>query len=73
MRYVDFRDSIEKELKRNPEGLTWPELKKRLKLPYESPCYEWLARMEKEIKLKRKKSSGRAYIWTVPRAKLKSK
>ncbi len=69
MRYVDFRDSIEKELKRHPEGFTWPELKKRLNLPYDSPCYEWLARMEKEIGLKRKKGEGRAFIWTVPKGK----
>lgn len=69
MRYVDFRDSICRELKRHREGLTWPELRDRLDLPYKSPCSEWVARMEKENGLKRAPGSGRAYVWTLkPRA-----
>ena len=69
MRYVDFRDSIQKELRRNPAGLTWKELKERLDLPYESPCGEWVARLEKEISLTRTKGEGRAFIWKVPGGK----
>ena len=44
MRYVDFRDSICRELRRNRKGLTWPELRDRLDLPYKSPCSEWVSR-----------------------------
>jgi hypothetical protein len=67
MRYVDFRDSIRNELRRNPKGLTWKELKERLDLPYESPCQTWVHKLEEEIGLRRAKGSGRAYVWTVRR------
>jgi len=65
MRYVDFRDSILDDLRRNPNGLTWPELRERLDLPYASPCQEWVHRMERENGLRRAKGSGRALVWTV--------
>ena len=65
MRYVDFRDSICRELRRSPKGLTWPELKQRLSLPYRSPCSEWVERMEHENGLTREPGSGRAYVWRV--------
>ena len=65
MRYVDFRDRIKNDLRRNPQGFTWRQLKERLDLPYQSPCQEWVKRLEKEIGLKREKGSGRAFIWKV--------
>ena len=65
MRYVDFRDSIRDELRNNPDGLTWKELKQRLDLPYESPCQTWVCQLEKEIGLSRTKGTGRAFVWTV--------
>ena len=73
MRYVDFRDKIRDELRRNPSGLTWKELKQRLDLPYESPCGEWVARLEQDIGLSRTKGPTRAFIWKVPRGKGKRK
>ena len=30
MGYTDFRDAIEEELRQNPDGLSWAELKERL-------------------------------------------
>ena len=36
MRYIEFRESIKKELRRHPEGCTWVELRNRLNLPYDS-------------------------------------
>lgn len=65
MRYVDFRDTIHKELKKNPGGLTWKDLKNRLDLPYESPCQTWLRQLENEIGLVRRAGSGRALLWTI--------
>jgi hypothetical protein len=58
MRYVDFRDIIQKELRKNPAGLTWAELRERLDLPYERPCPTWVRRMEQEVGLSRAKGSG---------------
>jgi hypothetical protein len=84
MRYVEFRDAIGKELRRVPSGLTWAALKSRLKLPYSTPCPEWLKQMEQDIGLSRERGSGRAFTWKIspataakvppsgPRARLKS-
>ena len=65
MRYVEFRDAIKGELRSVPAGLTWADLKKRLKLPYDSPCPEWVKQMEQEIGLSRERVSGRAFTWRV--------
>ena len=65
MRYVEFRDLIHEELRRNPAGRTWVELKERLALPYDRPCPTWVARLEQEIGLSRAKHSGPALIWTI--------
>jgi hypothetical protein len=63
MRYVIFRDMIQKELIQNPAGLTWADLNERLDLPYGRPCPAWVERLEKEIGLSRKRSIGRAFVW----------
>jgi hypothetical protein len=67
MRYVEFRDVIRKELRRHPEGLTWRQLQERLALPYDRPCPTWVTQLEQEIRLRRRKGTGRALVWTVPR------
>ena len=66
MRYGDFRDQIRAELRRNPAGLTWAELKQRLNLPYSRPCPTWVAQLEAEIGLTRSKGAGAAYVWKLP-------
>jgi len=65
MRYLVFRDLIRKELRKNPAGLTWLELKERLNLPYDQPCPTWVKRLEDEIGLSRTRGAGRAYVWKV--------
>ena len=67
MRYVEFRDSIRRELQRHPAGLTWAELQARLDLPYDRPCPEWTKQLEQEIGLTRRKGDGRALVWRVGR------
>jgi hypothetical protein len=67
MRYVDFRDVILEELRQNPAGLTWAELKERLDLSYDRPCPTWVKRMEQEVGLSRLHGSGRAYVWRLPK------
>ncbi len=49
MRYVDFRDVIRDELRKNPNGLTWKDLKEQLDLPYERPCPTWGGQLEKRL------------------------
>jgi len=68
MRYIEFRDAVSKELGRVPSGLTWAALRKRLKLPYHSPCPEWVKQMQGEIGLLRERDAERAFTW-----KLKAK
>ena len=66
MRYDDFRDAIRNELRRTRAGLTWAQLRDRLRLPYDRPCPSWTARLEKEIGLSRgraKGSTGRSFVW----------
>ncbi len=65
MRYVEFRVVIEAELKRNPAGLTWAELRDKLSLPYDRPCPTWVAKLEDEINLTRTREGGRAFVWRV--------
>jgi len=66
MRYVDFRETIEKALKKHPAGMTWPQLRDRHRLPYQSPCQVWIHQLERDIGLVREKGPGRALIWKVP-------
>jgi len=65
MRYQDFRDAIRNELRRTRAGLTWTQLRDRLKLPYDRPCPAWTAQLEKEIGLARGRDGkrGRSLIW----------
>ena len=67
MQYVDFRDAIQRELRRNPEGLTWVQLKEHLDLSYDRPCQTWVYRMEEEIGLTRVRGTGRAFVWKLQR------
>ena len=67
MRYVDFRDSICRELRRNANGLTWSQLRERLRLPYQTPCSEWVSRMEEENGLTRTPGGSRAFVWRLKR------
>jgi hypothetical protein len=53
MTYEEFRDSIQKELKKNADGLTWTEIRVKLKLPQKVPNNKWVRRMEKDIGLLR--------------------
>lgn len=66
MRYVDFRDRIEKALVKHPDGLTWRQLKDGCRLPYKSPCQTWVRQLERDIGLFRVPGPDRALIWKVP-------
>ena len=66
MRYIEFTEAIGEALRRNPDGLTWAELRERLELQYKRPCPTWTRNLEREIGLSREKGSGRALLWRVP-------
>jgi hypothetical protein len=64
MRYEQFSSLIVDELKKNPEGMSWRELKAQLDLPYKTPCYTWICRMETEMGLYRSRGP-KGMIWKV--------
>lgn len=66
MRYVEFRDAVQRALQGRPDGLTWAELRDRLALPYDRPCPTWIRQLERDIHLVRVKGSGRALVWRCP-------
>lgn len=55
MRYIDFKIQIQQALREHPEGFTWVELKAHLDLPYQTPCPEWVKRLEEDIGLVRRR------------------
>jgi hypothetical protein len=65
MQYVEYRDQIQRKLRRKTAGLTWKQLRDELDLPYDRPCPNWTKRLEDEIGLTRTKGQGRALVWRV--------
>ena len=63
MRFEEFKTTIEKSLIKHPKGLTWKELKTLADLPYVTPCPTWVAQLESDIGLIRKRRKGNALIW----------
>ena len=66
MRYEQYRDQIQRRLRRKPAGMTWMQLREELGLPYERPCPNWTRRLEEEIGLTRTQGVGRALVWKLP-------
>ncbi len=53
--YEQFRNRIRSALTTSKEGLTWGELRERLRLPQKVPNNVWVRRLERDIKLLRLK------------------
>lgn len=69
MKFNVFREKVLSDLKSEPEGLTWNELKRRNKLPYDRPCPEWTKVLEVENGVVRKRRKGRELLWElIPKA-----
>jgi len=49
MTYNEFRDRIQRQLARHPDGLTWRELQTQLRLPYDRPCPTWVNELERKL------------------------
>ncbi len=65
MKYMEFKEEIERYLQQHPAGAVWLELKDQLKFTYKIPCPEWTRRLENEIDLERVKGPGRALVWRI--------
>lgn len=59
MSFDDFKNAIQATLLHQTKPLTWKELKRIAKLPYDRPCPEWTRRLEKEAGLERFTLPGR--------------
>lgn len=69
MSYEDFKRAIHARLLAQPYGSTWKQLEADLRLPYDRPCPEWTRRLEREIDLVRRKSTGNELTWTLESTK----
>ena len=58
------KDALYGQLRANPTGLTWTELKGKLQLPQKVPNNKWVRRMEKDIDLVRLKDV-RGLVWKI--------
>ena len=62
MAYENFRSIIEEELRKEPNGLTWTQIRERRPELYQKfPANQWVRRMEKDIGLIRSKKAGKTY------------
>ena len=64
MTYEEFRDRIKVVLKTEPNGLTWTDIRKRANLYQKFPNNKWVAKMEEDTGLTRKKEKGKP-IWKI--------
>ena len=63
MSYEKFKQIIEEELKKSPDGLTWTQIRERRPELYQKfPANQWVKQMEKDIGLSRSKRAGKT-IW----------
>ena len=66
MRYLEFRNQIQRKLRRNTADLTWTQLRDELGLPCDRPCPSWTKRLEDEVGLTRTKGKSRELVWKIP-------
>ncbi|MHB8602019.1 MAG: hypothetical protein ACYC6W_09690 [Nitrosotalea sp.] len=64
MSYEEFRDKIKKVLEYSDKGMTWTELRNRLKLDQVVPNNKWVRELEKDIGLMRLKEM-RGIVWRI--------
>ncbi|MGD0646163.1 MAG: hypothetical protein ABSA75_14760 [Candidatus Bathyarchaeia archaeon] len=62
MSYEEFKSKISCVLKSEPKGLDWSEIRKRANLYQKLPNNKWVAKLEKDIGLKRERVKGKP-IW----------
>ena len=70
MTYEEFKKIIKEELGKEPEGLTWTEIKQRRPELYQKvPNNLWVRTLEQEIGLVREKRTDGKTIWRLSKRK----
>jgi len=65
MSYEQFRDIIQKTLRKCDGTLTWTEIRTIAKLPQSFPNNKWVNRLEKDVGLKRSKDKQGIIQWSL--------
>ena len=65
MTYEDFRNKIKDTIASSDKPLTWTEIRTIAKLPQAFPNNQWVHRMEKDIKLERKRDKHGIILWSI--------
>ena len=63
--YPEFRDRVRQALQYSDKGMTWTEIRAKLKLDQVVPNNKWVRQMEKDIGLMRVKRSDGVIVWRV--------
>lgn len=64
MPYPEFRDKVKQTLQYS-DGLTWTQIREKLKLDQVVPNNKWVRQMEKDIGLMRVKRSDGVIVWRI--------
>ena len=65
MGYEKFKQIIQEELEKVPEGLSWTNIRERRSELYQKwPANQWVRRLEEDIGLIREKVKGKV-IWRI--------
>ena len=65
MPYPEFRDKVKQTLQYSDNGMTWTQIREKLKLDQVVPNNKWVRQMEKDIGLMRVKRSDGVVVWRV--------
>lgn len=65
MSYEEFRDKVKQTLQYSDKGMTWTEIRAKLKLDQVVPNNKWVRAIEKDIGLMRVKRSDGVIVWRV--------
>ena len=63
--YQEFRDKVRQTIQYSDKGMTWTQIREKLKLDQVVPNNKWVRQMEKDIGLMRVKRSDGVIVWRV--------
>jgi antitoxin component of MazEF toxin-antitoxin module len=63
--YQEFRDKVRQTIQYSDNGMTWTQIREKLKLDQVVPNNKWVRQMEKDIGLMRVKRSDGVIVWRV--------